>query len=438
MKPMDKYYAFPEDKIREIRAAKPWMQDAKYFKKVKVSPSATIKMLTHGQSGVEKGISQSGKPVEVMGLLLGRPDTEDLNSIIITDAMPMPCEGFETRVIVDDENVINYMIDMGESLEMTRHERFCGWYHTHPFDLDGTSHCYLSNTDVSTQLHWQRAEDKHGNHWVAIVLDPLLSLHQQKPEMMAFRVYPPEYTAPKDELPDGKIVRDDRQRVALWGACWNRYYRLDLEYFMSSLAQDTLELLRRQLLWPKGLTTPPTSSTSSLTRWATQVEETQGRYGRTKGRSAFSLSSSLLEEEPETAETSQPETDIADITRRERSSGLERDTRGIQKAVHRGQDLAAQHACQLCALLVQHNVFCSSATDSTAGPAVSASAGAITAAETSSHAPTATATATSLAPSSERKEREPRAWHDVVRLHHAFLTQQRQRQADFSSQPMET
>lgn len=134
---MDQYYAFPEDKVREVKQAKPWCNDAKYFKKVKISPSATIKMLTHGQSGVEKGISQSGKPVEVMGLLLGRPDTEDLTSMIITDAMPMPCEGFETRVIVDDENVINYMIEMGESIEQTRQERFCGWYHTHPFDLDG-------------------------------------------------------------------------------------------------------------------------------------------------------------------------------------------------------------------------------------------------------------------------------------------------------------
>lgn len=46
-----------------------------------------------------------------------------------------------------------------------------------------------------------------------------------------------------------RIVREERTRVALWGACWNRYYRLEIEYFMSTLAQETLEIMRTQLLW---------------------------------------------------------------------------------------------------------------------------------------------------------------------------------------------
>ena len=37
----------------------------KYFKKVKVGPSAAMKMLMHTYSGVEKGIKEGGKPVEV-------------------------------------------------------------------------------------------------------------------------------------------------------------------------------------------------------------------------------------------------------------------------------------------------------------------------------------------------------------------------------------
>jgi len=93
------------------------MSDPKYFKRVKISPSATIKMMMHGQSGiiiiiiiidiiviiiitlgVDKGIKKGGKPIEVMGLLLGRPDLEDPNCIIISDAQALPIEGFETRV----------------------------------------------------------------------------------------------------------------------------------------------------------------------------------------------------------------------------------------------------------------------------------------------------------------------------------------------------
>lgn len=45
-----------------------------------------------------------------------------------------------------------------------------GWYHSHPFDVEVHSHCFLSSTDISTQLSWQRAEDPHGNPWLAIVV----------------------------------------------------------------------------------------------------------------------------------------------------------------------------------------------------------------------------------------------------------------------------
>jgi COP9 signalosome complex subunit 5 len=346
---MDHYYAYPEERIREVKEAKPWCLDAKYFKKVKISPSACVKMLTHGQSGVDKGISQSGKPVEVMGLLLGRPDTEDLRTIIISDAMPMPCEGFETRVVVDDENVINYMIDMGESIEMTRQERFCGWYHTHPFDLDGTTHCYMSNTDVSTQLAWQRSEDKHGNHWLAIVIDPLLSVAQGRPEMMAFRVYPPEFSAPKDETPDGTLVREERSRVEQWGACWNRYYRLEIDYFMSSLAADTLRNLRTQLLWSKGFTTAPqpedeTKLQNQLSTVANRLEHAAGTaVGRgTKGRPQHFDRDESVEERTSVATT----------------GGLERDVRGLNAASNLAAEICNTRACTLCGLLVKKALFC--------------------------------------------------------------------------------
>lgn len=142
--------------LEKLRNEKAWISDPKYFKRVKISPSAIIKMMVHGQSGVEKGVKKSGKPIEVMGLLVGRPDTEDRFSVIISDAQALPIEGFETKVIADDESTINYMIELGEMNEETRKERFCGWYHTHPFDVDVNSNCYLSNTDISTQLQWQR------------------------------------------------------------------------------------------------------------------------------------------------------------------------------------------------------------------------------------------------------------------------------------------
>jgi COP9 signalosome complex subunit 5 len=163
----------------------------------------------------------------VMGLLLGRPDPYSPTTLIVTDAFPLPIEGFETRVIADDQAVVNHMISLNECLERTRQERFMGWYHSHPFEVGDLSHCFLSQTDLSTQLQWQRAEDPHGNPFVAIVLDPLRSVHVGTPQLKAFRAYPPEYQSIiENQCPDGSVEHSEQARLQRWGSCWNRYYSL--------------------------------------------------------------------------------------------------------------------------------------------------------------------------------------------------------------------
>ncbi len=143
---------------------------------------------------------------------------------MVTDVFPLPIEGFETRVIADDGDVINHMIALGESLENTRKEKFMGWYHSHPFDVGVHSHCFLSQTDISTQLQWQRAEDPHGNPFLAIVVDPLRSLAKNSPELKAFRAYPPEYTNPVvNQCPDGSVIHEEQLRLEKWGSCSSAY-----------------------------------------------------------------------------------------------------------------------------------------------------------------------------------------------------------------------
>ena len=214
--------------------------------------------MTHCHSGVEKGIKNGGQPIEVMGLCLGRPDPTTPQTLIVTDVFPLPIEGFETRVIADDEDVINHMIALGESLESTRKEKFMGWYHSHPFDLTSNSHCFLSSTDISTQLQWQRAEDPHGNPFLALVVDPLRSLAKNKPELKAFRVYPPEYNSPiTNQCPDGSIIEEEKTRLEKWGSCWSRYYELDVEYFMSKSSRNIMDILTRNFLWMRNLGSTP-------------------------------------------------------------------------------------------------------------------------------------------------------------------------------------
>jgi COP9 signalosome complex subunit 5 len=207
-----------------------------------------------------------------MGMLLGRPDPLTPHTLVVTDAFPLPIEGFETRVVADDENVVNHMITLGESLEATRNEKFMGWYHSHPFDVGEHSHCFLSQTDLTTQLQWQRAEDPHGNPFVALVVDPLRSMHTEQPELKAFRAYPPEHDC--NTCPNGTVEHSEQARLEQWGSCWNRYYELEVEYFMSFTSRQVIvEGLTQDSLWMRTLVRqPPARVTKNLTATAKEFQ----------------------------------------------------------------------------------------------------------------------------------------------------------------------
>jgi len=268
----DAYYTFDADDLESLRKEAPWKNDPKWFTNVAVSPSAIMKMMTHCQSGVEKGLKKGGNPIEVMGLMLGRPSPTSPHTLIITDVFPLPIEGFETRVIADDDDVVNHMIALGESLENTRQEKFMGWYHSHPFDVGLHSHCFLSQTDISTQLQWQRAEDPHGNPFLAVVVDPLRSLAKGVPEVKAFRAYPPEYNSPvANECPDGVVVGKEKTRLEKWGSCWARYYELEVDYFMSRSARHVMDILTQNFLWMRNLGSTPSLEAETRQRYPERV-----------------------------------------------------------------------------------------------------------------------------------------------------------------------
>jgi len=257
--------------------------------------------MTHCHSGVEKGVKKGGNPIEVMGLLLGRPDPTTPHTLIVTDVFPLPIEGFETRVIADDDDVVNHMIELGESLELTRKEKFMGWYHSHPFDVGMHSHCFLSQTDISTQLQWQRAEDPHGNPFLAIVVDPLRSLAKGTPELKAFRAFPPEYTNPvQNQCPNGEIIHEEQARLEQWGSCWSSYYELEVEYFMSAGARNVLSTLTQNFLWMRTLGSTPMCETEGRDRHPDRVDKAAERIqkfqpaGSSGGGGAGDMPSALM------------------------------------------------------------------------------------------------------------------------------------------------
>ena len=105
-----------------------------YFKKVKISATALIKMVMH---------TKLGGDIEVMGNLQGRFKGD---TFYVTDSFALPCEATETRVNAGaDAN--EYMVAHLEASEqVNRPENLVGWYHSHP----GYG-CWLSGIDVTTQ-----------------------------------------------------------------------------------------------------------------------------------------------------------------------------------------------------------------------------------------------------------------------------------------------
>ena len=156
--------------------------------------------------------------------------------------------------------------------QRTRKEKFMGWYHSHPFDVGINSHCFLSQTDLTTQLQWQRAEDPHGNPFLAVVIDPLRSLAKNVPEMKAFRAYPPEYNSPvTNECPDGSVIADEQARLERWGSCWSRYYELGVETYMSGSARNVMGILTNNFLWMRTLGSTPMLETENRDRFPDRV-----------------------------------------------------------------------------------------------------------------------------------------------------------------------
>ena len=201
--------------------SKPWQRDPHYFKDVRISAVALLKMVMH---------ARSGGSLEVMGLMQG---TVAGNTFIVTDAFRLPVEGTETRVNAQDE-ANEYMVAyLQSSREAGQMENAVGWYHSHP----GYG-CWLSGIDVSTQATQQTFQDP----FLAVVIDPDRTISAGKVEIGAFRTFPENYTPPGDQAGD-EYQSIPLAKIEDFGAHSSRYYALEVSHFKSSLDSHLLELL---------------------------------------------------------------------------------------------------------------------------------------------------------------------------------------------------
>ncbi|CAN6598045.1 hypothetical protein TRVA0_001S05226 [Trichomonascus vanleenenianus] len=215
----DAIYSFDADSQRQLQKEAPWKKDPHYFRKVRISSVALIRMAMH---------ARSGGSIEVMGVMTGKILP---NEFVVMDAYPLPVEGTETRVNAQAEGY-EYMVEYLSSLqEVGRKENIVGWYHSHP----GYG-CWLSGIDVGTQHQNQQFQDPY----LAIVVDPNRTIASGKVDIGAFRTFPEGYS---DKSGQGGYQSIPLAKMEDFGVHADRYYALEVSYFKSSLDDKLLELL---------------------------------------------------------------------------------------------------------------------------------------------------------------------------------------------------
>lgn len=241
-------YAWSEEEQDKIYDSAPWKEDVHFFKVVKISAVALIKMVMHARSS---GNGVLGQMNEVMGLMQGKVTTD--GTFIIMDAFPLPVEGTETRVSAG-ASANEFMVTFKEASERCgKQENICGWYHSHP----GYG-CWLSGIDVSTQMAYQR----HQEPFLSVVIDPVRTCAAGKVDIGAFRTYPEGYTPPDDKASEYQSIPLDK--IEDFGVHAKQYYPLQIETFKNSLDNALLQLLWNKY-WIDTLSSSPLLHNRSFT-----------------------------------------------------------------------------------------------------------------------------------------------------------------------------
>lgn len=240
VEPSDALFRYDQEQQTAVQQQKPWARNPHFFKHVRVSALALIKMTMH---------CRSGGNLEVMGMLQGKTVGD---TFVVLDAFALPVEGTETRVNAQAE-AYEYMVDFVQaSKQVGRQEHVIGWYHSHP----GYG-CWMSGIDCSTQM----LNQQYTEPFLAIVIDPVRTCAAGKVEIGAFRTYPQGYKPPEDS--QSKYQTIPMSKIEDFGVHANQYYSLEVSFFKSSLDSQMLDVLWNKY-WVNTLSSSPLQTNRSF------------------------------------------------------------------------------------------------------------------------------------------------------------------------------
>ncbi|CAL9098036.1 unnamed protein product [Musa textilis] len=289
----DAIYYYDEAVLAKFQQEKPWTQDPNYFRRVKISALALLKMVVH---------ARSGGTIEVMGLMQGKTDGD---TIIVMDAFALPVEGTETRVNAQAD-AYEYMVEYAQTNKQAgRLENVVGWYHSHP----GYG-CWLSGIDVSTQMLNQQFQEP----FLAVVIDPTRTVSAGKVEIGAFRTYPQGYKPPDEPVSEYQTI--PLNKIEDFGVHCKQYYALDITYFKSALDSHLLDLLWNKY-WVNTLSSSPLLGNrdyvaGQISDLAEKLEQAENQLAHT--RMGSFLLPSQRKKEPEESQLAKITRDSSKIT----------------------------------------------------------------------------------------------------------------------------
>eukprot|EP00656_Telonema_subtile_P053272 TRINITY_DN766_c0_g1_i1.p1 TRINITY_DN766_c0_g1~~TRINITY_DN766_c0_g1_i1.p1 ORF type:complete len:383 (+),score=122.85 TRINITY_DN766_c0_g1_i1:93-1241(+) len=288
----------------EVMKNQPWKTNEKYFKKVRISAVAALKLSVHahwGACGREVGDSFNGegeeaqgekekkededddklkKRFEVMGYLQGKVEGD---TFVILDSFPVNAKYNEVAVEIDGRAAAQMIVQGSMSAAVDRTEVVRGWYHTHP-DLT----LFFSNIDVRNQLQMQQFSEP----FIALVCEPVQMLNMKTVRIGAFRCMKAGFSgeAHDDTAFDRESLWSDAPAVfkpvpeADLHGHNDTYYRLPVEIFKSKMDNAIIHKLFSEG-WADSLAAP---SVLDERLKASQVQDLASRVEKVSTHSSHS------------------------------------------------------------------------------------------------------------------------------------------------------